>query len=96
MGYEFKDEILVDIGPEPNCNYESEVENYYSKIRELEKVYAKAKAFDELYSQVKRVEKELFGTGKPIVPQKDAFAILGNAVSDFIYDEYESGGYDEL
>lgn len=61
---------------------------------ELLEAYRKAKAFDELYKQVKGIEKELFGTGKPIVPQKDAFARLGIVLSDFIYDEYESGEQD--
>ncbi|WP_166626863.1 hypothetical protein [Jeotgalicoccus sp. S0W5] len=58
MSYEFKEEILLDIGTEPNCNYESESNRYYDKIDEIDHVYAqaakadeyeaKAKAFDEI------------------------------------------------
>ena len=42
MNYEYKEEILLDIGPEPNCNYESESNKHYDKIDELEHVYAQA------------------------------------------------------
>lgn len=62
MSYEYKEEILLDIGPEPNCNYESEFNRYYDKIDELDHVYAraaraakadeyeaKAEAFDEIF-----------------------------------------------
>lgn len=47
MKYKYKDEILLDIGPEPNCNYESESNRYYDKIDELEHVYAQAPKADE-------------------------------------------------
>ena len=58
MSYEYKEEIFLDIGPEPTCNYESESNRYYDKIDELDHVYAqaakaseyeaKAQAFDEV------------------------------------------------
>lgn len=47
MSYEYKEEILLDIGPEPNCNYESESNRYYDKIDELNHVYAQAAKADE-------------------------------------------------
>lgn len=48
MSYEYKDEILDDIGPEPNSIAQKDSDNYYNKINELDEVYAKAEAFDEI------------------------------------------------
>ena len=47
MDFKFKEEILLDIGPEPNCNYEGESNRYYDKIDELDHVYAQAAKADE-------------------------------------------------
>jgi hypothetical protein len=48
VSYEYKDEILDDIGPEPNSIAQKDSDNYYNKINELDEVYAKAEAFDEI------------------------------------------------
>ena len=53
MVYEYKTEIIEDIGPEPNCNYPSEVDNYYAKINELYHVYAQATKADEYEAKAK-------------------------------------------
>lgn len=46
MSYEYKDEILDDIGPEPNSNYQIDSDRYYAKLKELDEIYAKAEAYD--------------------------------------------------
>lgn len=55
MSYEYKEEILLDIGPEPNCNYESESNRYYDKIDELDHVYAQAAKADEYEAKNKEL-----------------------------------------
>ena len=59
MGYEYKEEILLDIGPEPNCNYESESNRYYDKIDELDHVYAQATKADEYEAKAKAYDDTL-------------------------------------
>ena len=59
MGYEYKEEILLDIGPEPNCNYESESNRYYDKIDEIDHVYAQAAKADEYEAKNKELLEEL-------------------------------------
>ena len=57
MVYEYKTEIIEDIGPEPNCNYPSEVDNYYAKINELYHVYAQSAKADEYEAKAKLADK---------------------------------------
>ena len=57
MSYEYKEEILLDIGPEPNCNYGSEYDRYYDKIEELEHVYAQAALNKEEIKQIEETYK---------------------------------------
>ena len=59
MSYEYKEEILLDIGPEPNCNYESESNRYYDKIDELDQVYTQAAKADEYEAKNKELLEEL-------------------------------------
>lgn len=59
MSYEYKEEILLDIGPEPNCHYESESNRYYDKIDELNHVYTQASKADEYEAKNKELLEEL-------------------------------------
>lgn len=59
MSYEYKEEILLDIGPEPSCNYESESNRYYDKIEELDHVYAQAVKADEYEANLNEVKRQL-------------------------------------
>ena len=59
MSYEYKEEILSDIGSEPNCNYENESNRYYDKIEELNHVYTQAAKADEYEAKNKELLEEL-------------------------------------
>ena len=59
MDFKFKEEILLDIGPEPNCNYESESNRYYDKIEELDLVYTQASKADEYEANLNEVKRQL-------------------------------------
>ena len=99
MSYEYKEEILLDIGPEPNCNYESESNRYYDKIDELDNVYTQAAKADEYEPKAKAWDRtqDLI---KDCTGQFDAsgewdtdWCAFGNGIDEII-DEYESGEYD--
>lgn len=99
MSYKYKDEILADIGPEPNCNYDFEKEEYYKKIDELNHVYAqaakadeyeaKAKAFDRIVEERNRIGKLMHNKEYPQFFTDEAFW----NIDDIIIDT-ESGDYD--
>lgn len=98
MSYEYKEEILLDIGPEPNCNYESESNRYYDKIDELDRVYAqaakadeyevKAKAFDRIVEERNRIGKLMHNKEYPQVFTDEAFWNIDDIINDT-----ESGGH---
>lgn len=98
MSYEYKEEILLDIGPEPNCNYESESNRYYDKIDELDHVYAQAAKADEYEKNKYRThvndrKAEAFDA---ILKSYDE-ALSGGHMADGvcnIIEKYESGEYD--
>lgn len=101
MSYEFKEEILLDIGTEPNCNYESESNRYYDKIDELDHVYAqaakadeyeaKAKAWDKLSMSIRECNKEIELKGG--LNAMFRTSKKGQIVQRYI-DCFESGDYD--
>ena len=59
MSYEYKEEIISDIGPEPNCNYGSEYDRYYDKIDELDRVYTQDAKADEYEANLNEVKRQL-------------------------------------
>ena len=104
MSYEYKDEILLDIGPEPNCNYESESNRYYDKTDELDHVYAqaakadeyeaKAKAFDHIENLVKTelTSDDLYNDARN--NDYAAGMLRVYEMVDYIIEEYERGESD--
>lgn len=64
MSYKYKDEILADIGPEPNCNYDFEKEEYYKKIDELNHVYAQAAEYKEYRADTEKLYNALKAKGE--------------------------------
>ena len=106
MNYEYKEEILLDIGQEPNCNYESESNRYYNKIDELEHVYAqatkadeyeaKAKAFDDIENLVKTelTSDDLYNDARNNDYSAGMLRVYERV--DYIIDGYESGEHNEL
>ena len=85
MNYEYKEEILSDIGPEPNFNYESESNRYYDKIDELEHVYAQAAKADEYEAKARILDRvKEFATEPP-------FLLANNE-----HEDYEHYAYDQI
>ena len=85
MSYEYKEEILLDISPEPNCNYESESNRYYDKIDELEHVYAQAAKADEYEAKARILDRvKEFATEPP-------FLLANNE-----HEDYEHYAYDQI
>ena len=97
MNYEYKEEILSDIGPEPNFNYESESNRYYDKIEELDLVYTQASKADEYEAKAKAFD-EIF---KLYIGYEDGWIHFPRGSKSFnkeIIDVckcYESGEYDD-
>lgn len=89
MNYEYKDEILEHIGPEPNCNYQSERDEHYAMLKELNEVYRKAKVFDDIEERFdsyktgvkKDYEKDMTGTNLHLL-------LVGAAVKNHFDDFY--------
>ena len=88
MSYEYKEEILLDIGPEPNCNYESESNRYYDKIDELDHVYSQAAKADEYEAKAKSFDAILKAYDEAFSREH-----MAGEVSHII-EKYESGDYD--
>ena len=90
MNYEYKEEILSDIGPEPNFNYESESNRYYDKIEELDLVYTQAAKADEYEAKAKAFDAILKAYDEAFSREH-----MAGEVSNII-EKYESGESDEL
>ena len=90
MNYEYKEEILSDIGPEPNFNYESESNRYYDKIEELDLVYTQAAKADEYEDKAKAFDAILKAYDEAFSREH-----MAGEVSNII-EKYESGESDEL
>ena len=87
MNYEYKEEILSDIGPEPNFNYESESNRYYDKIEELDLVYTQAAKADEYEDKAKSWDKYKEHMESHIAGEINEEELVSNLKSDY----FESG-----
>ena len=87
MNYEYKEEILSDIGPEPNFNYESESNRYYDKIEELDLVYTQAAKADEYEAKAKSWDKYKEHMESHIAGEINEEELVSNLKSDY----FESG-----
>ena len=83
MNYEYKEEILLDIGQEPNCNYESESNRYYDKIEELDYVYAQAAKADEYEAKAKSWDKYKEHMESHIAGEINEEELVSNLKSDY-------------
>ena len=85
MSYEYKEEILLDIGPEPHCNYGSEYDRYYDKIEELDHVYAQAALNKEKIKQIEETYKVRYSEHIELKRKADDYEAKASAFDEIIY-----------
>lgn len=97
MSYEYRDEILEDIGPEPNCNYDFEKKEYYKKKEELNLVYDLAEISTQHLHNLRIVEVKADEYEAKAKLMDNIYAELkkrdGEAIDSLNVDYYDFGVY---